>query len=109
MAILDYQGFRHKFSNRHIKYVGGYKMESSAILGVVFIVTAICMVIIKAIRENLIDKNIIFDNQCPVCQSDMPRIPRLTRHRILGLMLLVDIKYYGCNYCNKKRLFTGPR
>ena len=84
-------------------------MESSAILGVVFIVTAICMVIIKAIRENLIDKNIIFDNQCPVCQSDMPRIPRLARHKIFSRILLLDVQYYECDDCNTKRLFTGPR
>lgn len=84
-------------------------MELSAILGVVFIVTAICMVIIKAIREKLIDKNVIFDNQCPACQSNILRIPRLTRHRILGQMLLIDVKYYECDYCNKKRLFTGLR
>ncbi len=84
-------------------------MEFSAILGVVFIVTAICMVIIKAIREKLIAKNVIFDDQCLACQSNMSRIPRLARHRILGLMLLVDVKFYECDNCNEKRLFTGPR
>ena len=84
-------------------------MEFYAILGVVFIVTAICMVIIKAIREKLIDKNVIFNNQCLACQSALRRIHRLARHRILCQMLLIDVKYYECDYCNKKRLFTGPR
>ena len=84
-------------------------MEFSAILGVIFIVTAICMVILKAIREKLIDNNVIFDNQCPACKSNLSRIPRLARHRILDLMLIVDVKYYGCDHCNKKRLYTGPR
>ncbi len=84
-------------------------MELSGTIGIILIATAICMVIIKAIRENLIDKYIIFDNQCPVCDSSLQSIERLSRHRLLGSVLFVDVKYYECDYCQNKRLFIGPR
>ena len=70
-------------------------MDFYGVLGVVFITTSVCMVIMKVIREKLIDKYIIFDNQCPTCNSSLTRITRLARHRILGLVLFVDVKYYG--------------
>lgn len=83
-------------------------MEFSGILGVVFIATAISMVLIKAIREKLIDKYIIFDNQCPTCNLSLQRRQRLKRHRILGSVLFVEVKYLECDYCHKKILFIGP-
>ncbi len=84
-------------------------MEFSAILGVVFITTAIAMVMIKAIREKLIDKYIIFDNQCPTCNSSLQRRQRLARHKIFSSVLFVNVKYFECDYCYKKILFIGPR
>jgi len=84
-------------------------MELSTIVGVVFIATAICLVIMKAIREKLIDNNVIFDNLCPICKSELSRIHRRARHRILGLVFFVDVKYYECDNCYKKRLFIGSR
>ncbi len=84
-------------------------MEFSGILSVVFMATAICMVLIKAIREKLIDKYIIFNNRCPTCNSSLQHRQHLARHKILGSVLFVDVKYLECDYCHKKILFIGPR
>jgi len=79
------------------------------IVTITFCAIVICLVIINAIRENLIDKNVIFDEKCPKCQSELRCISCLASHKILSSILFVNVKYYECGYCHTKRLYIGPR
>lgn len=83
-------------------------MGYSNIFAVLFTLVLLLLIIIKAIREWLLDKDIIFEKACPTCHCEVLRIPRLPMHKNLGKWLRVRIKHFECPYCYKRIVYFGP-
>jgi len=83
------------------------EVETSDIVGILLILTALGMIFYR-LRNRYILRHGPLRN-CLKCGSDMHRIHRRLRHRILGVILWADVRYYSCKKCTFKGIRVAPR
>lgn len=78
-------------------------IETSDIVGYFLILLAIHLLILRGRRRLLKDYDTVYT--CPYCENDkIQRVKRQFRHKVLGTALLLRVKNYRCNACNKETI-----
>lgn len=80
--------------------------EFSDILGVIFIVAAIIMILVRA-RVQLVAHYAELE-ECPECEGEMVHVHRLPQQRWLGSFLRIKIRRYRCKECGTHALKMSP-
>lgn len=83
------------------------EVETSDIVGIILILIALGMIYYR-LRNRYIQRHGPL-RSCLKCGSDMHRIHRRLRHRILGVILWADVRYYSCKKCTFKGVRIAPR
>jgi len=83
------------------------EVETSDIVGILLILTALGMVFYRIRNRYILRHGPL--RSCLKCGSDMQRTHRRLRHRILGLILWADVRYYSCKKCTFKGIRIAPR
>ncbi len=83
------------------------EVETSDIVGIILILIAMGMIFYR-LRSRFISRHGPL-RSCLKCGSDMHRIHRRFRHRILGIILWADVRYYSCKKCTFKGIQVAPR
>jgi len=74
------------------------EVETSDIIGLILILTALFMIYLRIRKRTIYRFATLYE--CPNCGGELRRIHRKISHRILGLLLWTDIKYFSCNKCD---------
>jgi len=73
-------------------------VEVSDLVGIALILIALGLIVWK-VRGRAMKRHPRF-SECPVCHAAVQRIRSRLIHRLLGLLLRVRIKHYGCSECS---------
>ncbi len=74
--------------------------ETSDIVGYLLILLAIHLMIMRGRKRLFREYGSIY--KCPYCEHEkMQRVKRHFWHKLIGILLVLRIKYYQCKACNK--------
>ena len=74
-----------------------HSVEVSDLVGIALILIALGLIVWR-IRGRAMKRHPRF-SECPACHAAVQRIRSRLIHRLLGLLLWVRIKHYGCSEC----------
>ncbi|MDB9854254.1 hypothetical protein OAC91_03360 [Candidatus Marinimicrobia bacterium] len=83
------------------------RFEFSDIVGIGLIAFALYL-IARRWRERVIQRASIFKD-CPECGSELHRIKKEAKHKLLGYLYFSTIKNYGCKKCTYKNIKFSNR